>query len=87
MEVKYHKEFSKNYRKRIASNPILASQFRRNLEKFLINPRDPVLKNHKLVGKRQSFRSFSITGDIRVIYKIVGNEVWLYDIGSHNQVY
>lgn len=87
MRIKYHKEFVKNYRKRITANPKLVTQFKKRLESFTKNPNDPTLKDHKLVGKRQSFRAFSVTGDIRVVYKITGNEIWLYDIGSHNQVY
>jgi len=87
MKVKYHREFVKSYKKRIASNPKLVPQFQKQLQKFLNDQLNPTLKDHKLVGEKYEFRAFSITGDIRVIYKIVGDEVWLYDIGSHNQVY
>ncbi|MBI3486516.1 type II toxin-antitoxin system YafQ family toxin [Candidatus Daviesbacteria bacterium] len=47
----------------------------------------PTLKDHKLIGKKFGFRAFSVTGDIRVVYKLINSDVWLYDIGSHNQVY
>lgn len=87
MQIKYHREFLKNYKRRIAPNPKLATQFKKQLEKFSTNSKDPLLKDHKLVGEKLEFRAFSITGDIRVVYKIVGDELWLYDIGSHNQVY
>ncbi len=87
MKVKYHKEFLKNYKKRIKPNPKLASQFSKQLKKFITNPKDSTLHDHKLIGKKMSFRAFSITGDIRFVYSVVGEEIWLYDIGSHNQVY
>lgn len=87
MRVKYHREFVKSYKKRIASNPKLVSQFQKQLQKFLDDKSNHTLKDHKLVGEKLEFRAFSITGDIRVVYKIVEDEVWLYDIGSHNQVY
>lgn len=87
MQIKYHKDFTKNFKKRISPNPKLTRQFQLQLDKFLINPDNPSLKDHKLVGKKSNFRAFSITGDIRVIYKKIRNEIWLYDIGSHNQVY
>lgn len=87
MTIKYHREFSKNYKKRIALNPKLEFQFQNQLTKFIQNPNDPILRDHKLVGKKHELRAFSVTGNIRVVYKIVGEEVWLYDVGSHNQVY
>ncbi len=87
MKIKYHKEFSKYYNRRIAHNPKLVSQFQKKLTKFMQNPKDPTLRDHKLVGEKNDFRSFSITGDIRIVYKIVDDEIWLYDFGSHNQVY
>lgn len=87
MRIKYHREFVKNYRKRIAPNPKLVSQFKKQLQKFIDNPDDPILKDHKLIGKKNEYRAFSITGDTRVVYKRVAGEIWLYNIGSHNQVY
>ncbi len=87
MQIKYHKEFVKNYKKRIIPYPKLVSQFKKQLTKFIQNTTDPALKDHKLIGKKFGFRAFSITGDIRVVYKLEDDEIWLYDIGSHNQVY
>ncbi len=87
MKIKYHKDFLKNYKKRIKPYPKLALQFTKQLNKFIIDPKDPSLRDHKLIGKRINFRTFSVTGDIRVVYTIKKNEIWLYDIGSHNQVY
>lgn len=87
MKIKYHKEFLKNYKKRIKPYPKLVTQFTNQLNKFIKNPKDTSLRDHKLIGKMKSFRAFSVTGDIRVVYLITDNEIWLYDIGSHNQVY
>lgn len=87
MKIKYHKDFLKNYKKRIKPYPKLSSQFTKQLHKFIHNPKDPSLRDHKLIGKKISFRAFSVTGDIRIVYTIKDDEIWLYDIGSHNQVY
>lgn len=87
MQIKYHRDFAKNYQKRIASNPKLIQQFKTRLTKFIENPQDPTLRDHKLIGEKSEFRSFSVAGDIRVVYQIIEDEIWLYDIGSHNQVY
>jgi addiction module RelE/StbE family toxin len=88
MKIRYHKEFLKNYKKRITPDPSLSAQFKKQLDKFVKNPLDPTLRDHKLVGKKKSFRAFSIGGDIRVVYtRDNKGEIRLYDIGSHNQVY
>jgi len=87
MKIKYHKEFTKNYQRRIAANPKLVSKFKTRLNQFIDDPTSPALKDHRLIGRLSSYRAFSITGDIRVVYRIVGDELWLYDIGTHSQVY
>jgi addiction module RelE/StbE family toxin len=87
MKIKYHRNFSKNFKKRISHNPKLVTQFQNQLNRFIQNPNNPILRDHKLVGKKAEFRAFSVSGDIRVVYKIIGDEIRLYDIGSHNQVY
>ncbi len=47
-----------------------------------------MIYDHQLIGQKQNFRSFSITGDIRLVYQYVGeNTVLFFDIGSRNQVY
>ena len=87
MQVKYHKKFKKNYKKRIASNKKLVNRFHKRLEIKIKTPSHFILKDHQLAGKLKQFRSFSITGNIRAIYKIKNNTIELYDIGTHNQVY
>jgi addiction module RelE/StbE family toxin len=87
MKIKYHKDFLKNYKKRIKPYPKLVAQFTKQLNKFIKNSKETSLKDHKLIGKKKNFRAFSVTGDIRIVYIIINNEIWLYDIGSHNQVY
>lgn len=87
MKIDYHKNFLKNFKKRIANNPSLDSKFQKRLKIFQADPQNPILHNHKLVGKKESYWSFSISGDIRVIYQKKGNRILFYDIGSHNQVY
>ncbi len=87
MKIQYHREFIKSYKKRVTPHPKLEKQFKIQLGKLLKNPKEPSLRDHKLLGKKKNFRAFSVTGDIRVVYIIVDNNIWLYDIGSHNQVY
>ena len=87
MHLKYTQNFRKNYKKRIGSNQNLAQRFKKRLELFLSNPLHPLLRNHKLTGAKKDLRSFSVTGDIRVLYYQDGETIYLVDIGTHNQVY
>lgn len=68
MQVKYHRRFLKNYRYRIVSNKKLVIRFKQRLSLRLSDPENVVLRDHQLVGKKSQYRSFSVTGDIRVVY-------------------
>lgn len=88
MKVDYHKKFQKDYSKRVRSNRNIDRIFKEKLALFVENPNDPSLKDHALAGKLKHLRSFSITGDIRVIYCRIGKDLVLFlDVGSHNQIY
>lgn len=88
MKLKYHSKFTKHYKKRIQSSPNLQLRFKNRIELLLHEPNNPLLRDHSVSGKKQGLRAFSITGDLRVVYKIENKEtICLYDIGSHNQVY
>jgi len=82
-----HRIFNKHFKARILPNKNLVRKFEERLEQFLEKSNEPILKDHKLTGEMNRYRSFSIGGDLRVVYRIRGNILELYDIGSHNQVY
>ena len=88
MKIKLHPHFKRNYQKRIALNNKLIKQTQERITLFGNNPMHPLLKNHALTGSKRELRSFSVAGDIRIVYLSLGNdEVIFLDIGSHNQVY
>ena len=88
MRITYTKHFIKNYRQRIHPNSQLKVRFGKRVNLFTQDRTHPFLRDHKLIGKKQQFRSFSITGDIRIIYREISTEHMLFiDIGSHTQVY
>lgn len=87
MEIYHHKKFLKNYKLRILSNPKLDNKFQERLELLVKESNNPALKDHQLAGDKSDYRAFSVTGDIRVIYKKSTDQIELYDIGTHNQVY
>lgn len=88
VKILYSRTFLKHFKKRIVRNQKLSSEFDKRIILFSEDKNYPVLKNHRLSGIKSHLRSFSITGDIRVLYQQISDgEVILIDIGSRNQVY
>lgn len=87
MNINYHKNFIKHFKLRIEPNPALTKKFQERLDLFIQDRNNPTLKDHLLIGNKSGYRAFSITGDMRVVYKQFNEEVLLYDVGTHNQVY
>lgn len=87
MTIVRHRQFKKHYQKRISPHPKLDRQFETRLRLFLKDPYTPLLADHGLTGSLKGLRSFSVSGDIRVIYLIKKGDLILFDIGTHNQVY
>lgn len=87
MIIWYHKRYLKHYKLRIIPNPSLDRKYSKRLQLFISDPNLALLNDHALHGDMEGYRSFSITGDVRVIYKIEGESIKFYDIGTHNQVY
>ncbi|HUS60344.1 MAG TPA: type II toxin-antitoxin system mRNA interferase toxin, RelE/StbE family [Nevskiaceae bacterium] len=87
MKIVYHKTFRDHFKRRIAPNKKLQSRFYNRLNLLIQDPQNPLLKRHQLKGKKRNYWSFSVTGDIRVVYRIESKTLFLYDIGTHVQVY
>lgn len=87
MNVYYTGKFKKHFKQRIKQNPNLQKRFQERLFLFTSSRENPILQDHPLKGKKQSLRSFSITGDIRAVYFLKVGDVYFVDIGTHNQVY
>jgi len=83
----FTKSFKKSYNKRIQSRKNLEDRFEERYDLFVENPNNMILKDHALGGKMLGYRSFSITGDIRVVYYVNNDIAYFVDIGTHNQVY
>lgn len=86
-ELRRHRQFEKNFKKRIASDHKLRAQFVERLRLFVDGERGQPLNDHALTGKLKGKRAFSVTGDIRAIYEENENEIIFLDIGTHAQVY
>ena len=85
MKIVFHKNFEKRYLK--LSKP-LKLKIKENNILFAQDPYHPTLNNHPLNGKYLGYRSINVTGDLRIIYKLLNNEVVLFsEIGSHALLY
>lgn len=81
--------FSERFKKRFQKLPEkIQDKFEDRLAIFMKNPAYPILKSHPLKGNMVGYRAFSITGDYRVIYRIIDHgNIKLVNIGTHAQVY
>ncbi len=85
MTIRFRKKFVKQLAKQL---PKTQKALYIRIELFEEDIYNPLLNNHALQGKLKGFYSINITGDIRAIYEIIGDEVYLYAmIGSHYQLY
>jgi len=85
MKIDLHKNFLKNFNKLPNKQK---EQFYVRLNIFSEKPFDPILENHQLSGKFGEERSINVTGDIRAIFRQVGEDRVLFlKIGNHNNLY
>jgi mRNA-degrading endonuclease YafQ of YafQ-DinJ toxin-antitoxin module len=57
------------------------------LLRFASNPKDPLLHTHKLKGELKDCWAFGFDADLRVVFRWVGEEAFLVNFGSHDEVY
>lgn len=57
------------------------------LRRFAADPKDPLLRTHKLKGDLDAYWAFSVDDDLRVLFRWVDDEAFLVNIGTHNEVY
>ncbi len=88
MTVELARSFLKSYTKRVRQNRKLDRQYTQRVELFRTSPTNPMLHDHALSGNKQGLRAFSVTGDVRVIYRYETTDTVIFlDIGTHTQVY
>jgi addiction module RelE/StbE family toxin len=81
--------YSKRFVKQLAKQPVKVEKaLKLRLALFEEDMHHPMLHNHALQGKLKGYFSINITGDIRALYEIIGDDIYMYDmIGTHSQVY
>ena len=85
MTIIYSKRFKKQFKKLRSGGK---KKFEERVNIFIENTSVSLLNDHALHGKLSHYRSFSITGDIRVLYKQVEKNVVMFiDIDTHSNFY
>ncbi len=84
MDIDQHKKFKKAFRKQSKK---IQDKFFIVLEIFINDQFHFSLNNHALRGKYIGVRSFDVTADVRVHYKVREIGIVLLDIGTHAQLY
>jgi mRNA-degrading endonuclease YafQ of YafQ-DinJ toxin-antitoxin module len=64
-----------------------AAMVRAALLRFAADPRDPLLRTHKLKGELRGYWAFSVDDDLKVVFRWSGDEAFLLNLGSHDEVY
>ena len=84
MIIRLHKNFKKQFNKLTKSQK---SKFIERRDVFLRDEFNPILNNHALKGEYQGYRSISIGGDLRAIYRKSSEGIFFIAIGSHSRLY
>jgi addiction module RelE/StbE family toxin len=85
MKIFFTAGFAKKFHK---MPPGVQRQFEERVDLFGKDPSHPTLKAHPLKGNLAGLRAFAVSGNYRVIYRLLdpGN-VEMVSIGKHSQVY
>jgi len=85
MRIQFSNQFRKQFRKlRLGEQ----NRFWEKLELFKQDPHNRQLRNHALVGKYSGLRSINVGGDLRALYRQIGDDIVLYElVGTHSQLY
>lgn len=85
MQFVYSPQFRKQY-KRLSQKT--QAQVDARLVLFVEESYHPQLQNHKLHGEYAGYRSINVSGDLRVVYRMLGDEATLlFALGTHSELY
>ena len=83
------KSYIKKIKKFLKKHPNLFKKYEKTISILEQNPFHPSLRLHKLQGDLKEFYSVSIDLEYRIIidFIIIDKQIFLIDIGSHDEVY
>jgi len=67
--------------------PLRQALLRAALRRFAANPRDPVLRTHRLHGDLDGYWALTVDDDLRVLFRWEGELATFVTLGSHDEVY
>jgi len=85
MKLVVSAHFHKSLIKLSVKNSKLKKQISKTLKLLTTSPHHPSLRLHKLSSKNDY--SVSVNMSIRIILRFVGEDIYLLEIGSHDEVY
>ncbi|MEI9913605.1 MAG: type II toxin-antitoxin system mRNA interferase toxin, RelE/StbE family [Candidatus Saccharibacteria bacterium] len=86
MNIDFSKSFDNQFQNRLSARQ--RQQALEAIELFIDKPYHKDLRNHPLYGKWKGYRSISVSGDLRLHFKIVADDRVLFEaVGSHGQLY
>lgn len=84
MEIRFHKNFKKRFKK----IPVkIQEQFYERLEVFIQNKFDKILNSHAVDKAFPDCKSINVSGDYRAIFKDNGDVAVFITIGTHSELY
>lgn len=84
MNISSNQGFNKDYKKLPKK---LQEKFKDRVLLFEKDQYDVILNNHPLKGEYLGYRSINITGDLRAIYKVSGEDIIFVAIDNHSNLY
>ncbi|MEK9148826.1 MAG: type II toxin-antitoxin system mRNA interferase toxin, RelE/StbE family [Candidatus Desantisbacteria bacterium] len=89
----WSKTFTRAFRRAIKKYPTLAKEIEETMRLLVKAPFVPQLETHKLKGKLSGSWACSVGYDLRIVFDFVKSEkqkeddIFLLEIGTHNEVY
>jgi len=88
-EIFFTKKYEKSVKKFLKKHQNIKPKYIKTIRLLKQNPYHPSLRLHKLQGNLEEYFSLSIDMEYRIIldFIVVEKEIYLIDIGSHDEVY
>lgn len=85
MNIRTTSSFDKKLKKKISKKPKLKDKISKQTKLLTQNIKHPSLKVHKLKGSHQLDYAFWIEDDLRIIFKIIDNNIIFTNLITHDE--
>ena len=88
MELVLSEKVKQKLKEFVARDAKLANKIYKQLDIFMVNPRHPGLRLHKLTGSLGDSWSISAGPNFRLVYTLTpSGKAYFYKLGTHDEVY